>query len=318
MNNEGAQIAVNWLGDVVMPVGVLLISLAVSIGIAVASATAARRAVIFQYDIRYSDEFLAVLEVEQAYRMFDPDQGEAYSRASRVNQARVRFSSRASGNADLFLAAYLSKQEQIVWAAQRRYFDELRLLRSGGMPPVSAALAALDEEDRAETGRALARMQRIARDWPFEDRRRTILERIARSHMLDWHKPPEDPQLAIRRQMLHARPSRIFLVQWAREFTVWVQGWRETVRFGRTRSRVRDWLRGRVETSLSRADMRRQYVAAKAARRETIELRRLQELAGEYYSQMRQEVPFRFVEVPPMPRRSARPRRRPHWNEDLY
>ncbi|TFV81785.1 hypothetical protein E4V99_12535 [Microbacterium sp. dk485] len=130
---------INWLGDVVMPLGVLAISLIVSIGIAVASGSAARRAVVFQHDVRYADEFLGTLEMKHWSDFIRPTTQEAYALSARINQARVRFTSRASGGADTHLAGYLSQREQIISAAQRNYFRQLDALGALGLGQLSPA-----------------------------------------------------------------------------------------------------------------------------------------------------------------------------------
>lgn len=303
---RAAEATINWLGDVVMPVGVLAISLIVSIGIAVASANAARRAVIFQEDVRYADEFLRAIEMKHWGDLIQASRAEAYELASRMNLARVRFTSRASGSADTHLAGYLSLQERTIWAAQREYFEQLEALRAAGLGPLSAPLSIDDDAQREAVNGALSEMARMARDWPFEKRRARLLEEIAESYVRNWAKPPENHRLAVDRLLLNMQPSPFWLVQEVRRFSLWIRDWRDAIRFGRAGRRLRDWRRTRQADAEGRAYVREEDRALKAARGDAIALRKLQEQAAAYYLDRQELIPFEFVEVPEVPRRRTR------------
>lgn len=305
-------VEVNWLGDVIMPLGVLVISLLASVWIASASAAASRQTVIFQHDLEYAEEFLSVLEPDWGGQVFDASEQNSRSRWSAVNHARVRFTSRASGQADHALSGYLSYLEQIIWAAQRRFYDRVRELEATGLSSIVAYGKALDEQRARHpwpARDALENMVRTVRDWPFPEARPRILRDVAEQTIANWHVPPTDHELAVARLMLNLRPSRNVLMQRSRALVVWMWGWIDTFRFDGVTTRVSNWKRGREEGRPWRGFKRRERNAAYRARREAIALRRLQETAHRHYGATARVTPFQFVEVPPrLPRWRRRQR----------
>lgn len=297
----------NWLGDVAMPIGVLTISLLASAWIASASVKASRQTVIFQHDLQYAEEFLAVLQPAGGRPpLLNGSERDSLRTWSEINQARVRFTSRVSGSADLALSIHLSRLEQTIWAVQRRFYDRMRAVRDTGVTEIEAYDTALKEyrsEHSTEALRAFDEMVRAVRDWPFPESRSRILREVAESTVANWHSPPTDVDLAIARQMLNLRPSRARVVHRARAFWLEVWGWADTIRFGGARERMSAWYRGRQEGRPWRGHERRQREGLRQVRREAIALRQLQETAQRHYASTGRVAPFELQAVPRRPRR---------------
>ena len=294
--------SVNWLGDVIMPIGVLAISLIASIWIAMHTRRQSLRDMTFQHDVRYADELLALLERRSWWDLVTPDAQSVNLFFAELNAARVRFTDRASGGADLYLASYLSSREQKLdrlWRelrARRPYLSQMA--RGNQAEARELRIADVGPEQKEQINRAFADMQQVVRDWPFVNRRRDILRGIAQEMIDSWAEPPSDRELAIDRLMLTMDRDANWLRRLHARADVTVRALVDDARYGRLGARLEWWRHGIRESRIARESLREPVGARREQRREAIARRKLYEQATAHYRRSGLTVPH---ELPPGP-----------------
>lgn len=275
---------VNWLGDVAVPLGVLIISTVFALWLASVNRGQARQDLIFQRDARYSDEFLLATEHVWSWDLVGEYSG---ARLARLNQEWVRFTSFASGRADLSLAGYLSSMDQLLSAAQRRARAELdRLQAERTVLPMSLTRAEIQalfpSDERTEIDRALDNMRDMVRDWPYAERRRSCLVKINTWQFTNWENGPSDLKLAIDRQLLVSLPARVLPVRAWRRINVRVRRFADDYRYGRLPDLWKAHRMMRAEHRLMKPKNRAWKRAQKQEKRDAIEQRKRYEAAERY------------------------------------
>lgn len=296
---------INWLGDVAVPIGILLISTLFTLWLANLSRRQSRRDFDFQRDWGYAEQFLSKTHRMHAanFGNLSPDDTSEYFRTLR--QEADRFLQFSSGGAWDALGGYFSTQLEIVNDYRKRAtlirrrqdaLDKateeavLKAWKTGKLEnpaPVSKTLfpevAPLDEDDRVAVESALRLMRDMARDWPYPERRRECFVRLQEWHVDRWGWTPTDTKLAIDRLLLVSYPSESRLVQIYRTANVFVRRLRDDYRYGRLPDRFATWIRVQKSQSGFRRQQRKERRARRVERFHEIELRKLHEARNRHY-----------------------------------
>jgi len=188
--NEATASSVNWLGDVIMPIGVLVISSVFTFWLARVTMKRARTDLAFQRDQRYADEFLLATEHVMAYWIVNEPPAASKVIVGNVNTAFNRFCRFASG-ADMALGPYLSDRWMVLDTLQQK-------VEAGGVPA---------DEERIAADEALDQMKEIIRDWAFPEKRRDCWRTVLKWQYSMAESNKNSEGLQIDRWLLHEDPA---------------------------------------------------------------------------------------------------------------
>jgi len=294
---NGANI--NWLGDVIVPLALFIVSLSFTFILYAASQRQVRREFEFQRDGRYADEFLLATENLRSFRIMGDDPKDAALAVANLNIAWVRFCEFASGKADPRLLGFLSDKQRYIHGAQLRvakafHADQLERQKSGDPAQllnyrelVRQGYFDPDElftnAEIFEIDLAITAMRDVIRDWPFPEKRRDVLTRIHEWNVGIWTETPTDTKLAIDFLLLRSDPSRYPWVRWSRWTTVAIRRFIDNYRYGRLTSMRENKKIEREEYRKMVPRVKEWRRAEKLERQERIELRKLYEAANRAY-----------------------------------
>jgi hypothetical protein len=267
------------IGDVVVPIFILMVSLLFSLYVSRLARRDSLRDFQFQRDLRYSDEYLSATQQITASMIIDVEQlGANYTRSLThvLNSNFNRFIEFASGQADIYLGTALSGNWNLIDAAQVKSEHPL------GSPAVYFSDEEIDTVQYAITDMAF-----MIKCWPYPERRKEVLSMVydfsRRGHPADLIGTKE---LTVAIWLLEVNRSTSGNWRWIRLWITRTRAFKHRVQLGGLAGELNDFVENGRTAHTIKKRRRSESHALRRWRKEQLVGQRLKVQARRYQERM--------------------------------